>query len=44
LDAVCESDDDRKRAAVAAGEAIDAAYAEYADSLDSLGIDPKPVC
>lgn len=44
LDAVCESDDDWERAAVAAGEAIDAAYAEYADSLDSLGIDPKPVC
>ncbi|WP_178915646.1 rubrerythrin family protein [Natronomonas gomsonensis] len=44
LDAVCESDDDWERAAVAAGEAIDAAYGEYADSLDSLGIDPKPVC
>jgi hypothetical protein len=29
---------------MAASEAIDAAYAEYADSLDSLGIDPKPVC
>ena len=44
LDAVCESDDHWERAAVAAGDAIDAAYAEYADSLDSLGIDPKPVC
>jgi len=44
LEEVSESDDDWERAAVAAGEAIDAAYAEYADSLDSLGIDPKPVC
>jgi hypothetical protein len=43
LDAVCESDD-WERAGTAASEAIDAAYAEYADSLDSLGIDPKPVC
>jgi len=44
LEQVSESDDDWERAAVAASEAIDAAYAEYADSLDSLGIDPKPVC
>lgn len=44
LDTICESDADWERAAVAAGEAIDAAYAEYADSLDALGIDPKPVC
>lgn len=44
LEQVSESDDDWERAAMAASEAIDAAYAEYADSLDSLGIDPKPVC
>lgn len=41
---VCESDADLDRAAAAADRAIDAAYGAYADSLEGLGIDPKPVC
>ena len=41
--AVCE-DGDRERAEDAAEGAIDAAYGEYADDLEALGIDPKPVC
>lgn len=44
LEDVCESDDDWERAASAAESVVEAAYSEYADSLDSLGIDPKPVC
>ncbi|WP_254838971.1 rubrerythrin family protein [Natronomonas marina] len=40
---VCD-DADRERAETAAGRAIEAAYGEYVDSLEGLGIDPKPVC
>ncbi len=42
--AVRDGPDDRARAEAAASRAIDAAYGEYADSLEALGIDPKPVC
>lgn len=41
--AVC-ADDELERAVDAAGAAIDAAYGEYAETLEGLGIDPKPVC
>ena len=41
---VCRTDDDWERAEAAAEAAIDAAYGEYADRLEALGIDPKPVC
>ena len=43
LASVCESDD-WDRAARAAGDAVDAAYTEYAETLDEMGVDPKPVC
>lgn len=42
--AVCDDPDDRARAEAAAGRAIEVAYREYADSLEGMGIDPKPVC
>jgi len=44
IEAVCASDADRDRAREAAGEAIGAAYEEYTDSLESMGVNPKPVC
>ena len=44
LEAVCESDDDYERATEAAGGAIQAAYEEYTESLESMGVNPKPVC
>jgi len=44
LDAVCESDDDYQRAVDAASETIQTAYDEYTEQLESLGVNPKPVC
>ncbi|MFD1513120.1 rubrerythrin family protein [Halomarina rubra] len=44
LDTLCESDEDRDRAATAASEAIQAAYEEYTDRLEGMGVNPKPVC
>lgn len=40
----CESDEDWERAHDAAGGAIQAAYEEYTESLESMGVNPKPVC
>ncbi|MDS0280871.1 transcription antitermination protein [Haloarcula onubensis] len=34
----------RERARDAAVEAVGVAYREYADALESMGLDPKPVC
>jgi len=44
LDAACESDDDWERAQRAAEHVIDAAYEAYVEALESMGVDPKPVC
>ncbi len=35
---------DRKRAFNAASDAITAAYDEYTEQLESMGVNPKPVC
>jgi len=40
----CESDEDWERARDAATGAIEAAYDEYTRSLESMGVNPKPVC
>jgi hypothetical protein len=44
LAAVCEDEADWERAETAAVAAIEAAYGEYVDSLESMGVNPKPVC
>ena len=44
VETVCETDEQRDRAASAATAAIDAAYSEYTESLESMGVNPKPVC
>jgi len=38
------ADDELDEARAAAEAVIDAAYGAYADSLDELGLDPKPIC
>jgi hypothetical protein len=40
----CDSDEDWKRAQAAATGAIEAAYGEYFETLEALGVNPKPVC
>jgi hypothetical protein len=40
----CENDEDWAAAAAAATGAIEAAYDEYFETLEALGVNPKPVC
>ncbi|MFB6227911.1 MAG: rubrerythrin family protein [Halobacteriales archaeon] len=44
LDRVCDDREEWDLAEVAANEAIEAAYAEYVDTLESMGVKVKPVC
>ncbi|GAB3416802.1 hypothetical protein GCM10027435_14690 [Haloparvum alkalitolerans] len=44
LDAVCETEADWERAEAAAVAAVEAAYEAHVEALESLGVDPKPVC
>ena len=44
VDAVCETSEDRASVQTAATEAIQVAYDEYTQSLESMGVNPKPVC
>jgi rubrerythrin len=40
----CEDDADWERAEAAASGAIGAAYEEYTERLEGMGVNPKPVC
>ncbi|WP_227352904.1 rubrerythrin family protein [Haladaptatus salinisoli] len=40
----CDTDEKWNEAKEAAGGAISAAYEEYTESLESMGVNPKPVC
>jgi hypothetical protein len=44
LDEVCDDDAAYERAVEAASAAIEVAYETYTDQLESLGVNPKPVC
>lgn len=44
LDTLCEDEGDWDRARHHATEAIQIAYGEYVDALESMGVNPKPVC
>ncbi|PSQ14952.1 rubrerythrin family protein, partial [Halobacteriales archaeon QS_7_69_60] len=45
LAARCGDDDERwEQAREAASGAIQAAYDEYTERLESMGVNPKPVC
>lgn len=44
LDEVCESDEDWERARATAEYVVQLAYDEYADSLETLGVNPKSTC
>lgn len=44
LESVCETDEDWEQAAEAASGAIQTAYDAYTESLESMGVNPKPVC
>jgi hypothetical protein len=44
LAATCESDEDWGRAEAAASDAIGAAYEEYVDALEEMGVNAKSVC
>jgi hypothetical protein len=44
LDTVCEGEDDWERARESATAVVEAAYDEFFETLESLGVNPKPVC
>lgn len=41
---LCETDEDWERAEAVAAYVVQVAYDDYADSLEGMGLDPKPIC
>ncbi|MFB6295385.1 MAG: rubrerythrin family protein [Halobacteriales archaeon] len=44
LSTLCDGEDDWERARATAEYAVQVAYDDYADALDGLGLDPRPIC
>lgn len=44
LDSLCADNGDWDRARNAATDVVNAAYADYAETLGGMGVDPKPIC
>lgn len=44
LGTLCETDEDWERAQAVAEYVVQVAYDDYADSLQGMGLDPKPIC
>ena len=44
LDAICDDDADWETAETAAIDVVSAAYDDYFETLEELGVNPKPVC
>ena len=44
LEAVCDSEEEWDRAVSAATAVVEASYDEYFETLEELGMNPKPVC
>jgi len=44
LETLCETENDWTAAELAALDAVEAAYEFHVETLESLGVDPKPVC
>ena len=44
LDELCSGDEDWVLARKAAEDAVQVAYDDYAETLEGMGLDPKPVC
>ncbi|MFC7018884.1 MULTISPECIES: rubrerythrin family protein [Haloarcula] len=44
LDAVCDGEDDWANARESATAVVEAAYDEFFETLEDLGVNPKPVC
>jgi hypothetical protein len=44
LETLCDDEDDWERAQGVAEETVQIAYDDYAETLEGMGLDPKPIC